>query len=248
MPAPSPLPHFWETTSIGARGMHPLVVAKRLVSSRVWIRFSEKKDAHDGILVTDPPYTTCTFFSTHLRETSCRGQTKKDTTRPRPTPRLSNQWSPRKRSWREPRASPGKSARALADLKDRSDGRGEACGVRRCVIPRVPSANVERNFSRSAKIGRLRPCTLRGRPPSANARRALEARFFSAHRPSPSHSRFSPRSTRRRQGREGPRHPRAVRRVDPPIFLVQLGEGVRRHGAGLQRPEQAPHGEVGERP
>lgn len=176
MPAPSPLPHFSETTSIVSvrAEMHPLVVAKRLVSPRVWIRFSEKKDAHDGILVTDPPYTTCTFFSTHLRETSCRGQTKKDTTRPRPTPRLSNQWSPRKRSWREPRASPGKSARALADLKDRSDGRGEACGVRRCVIPRVPSANVERNFSRSAKIGRLRPCTLRG--PTAAGERETRVR------------------------------------------------------------------------
>ena len=44
MPAPSPLPHFSQPTSIvGARGMHPLVVAHQPNVSRVWIRFSKMR-------------------------------------------------------------------------------------------------------------------------------------------------------------------------------------------------------------
>ena len=122
--------------------------------------------------MTDPPYVFFDFL--HVRAAGRRKRT--DTgSRARPTPRLSNQWSPRKRSRREPRASPGKSARALADLKVRSDARGEACGVRRCVIPRVPSANVEHNFSRSPKS--VVPCALRG-PTTAGERETRVRRPF----------------------------------------------------------------------
>ena len=171
MPAPSPLPHFSETTSIvsvGVREYDALAVAK---NTSMFLDEKTKKK-HDGILVTDPPYVFFDFL--HVR---AAGRRKREETRSRsrPTPRLSNQWSPRKRSRREPRASPGKSARALADLKVRSDARGEACGVRRCVIPRVPSANVEHNFSRSAKS--VVPCALR-EPTTAGERETRVRRPF----------------------------------------------------------------------
>lgn len=151
MPAPSPLPHFSETTSIVSVHAECKSATRSRSPKTRFARFDEMTKKNNGILVTDPPYVFFDFL--HVRAAGRRKRT--DTrSRTRPTPRLSNQWSPRKRSRREPRASPGKSARALADLKVRSDARGEACGVRRCVIPRIPSANVERNFSRSAKIGR----------------------------------------------------------------------------------------------
>jgi hypothetical protein len=171
MPAPSPLPHFSETTSIvSVRAECKSATRSRSPKTRL-ARFIEKtKKKHDGILVTDPPYVFFDFL--HVRAAGRRRDTR---SRARPTPRLSNQWSPRKRSRREPRASPGKSARALADLKVRSDARGEACGVRRCVIPRVPSANVEHNFSRSPKS--VVPCALRG-PTTAGERETRVRRPF----------------------------------------------------------------------
>jgi hypothetical protein len=227
MPAPSPLPHFSETTSIvsvGVREYDALAVAK---NTSMFLDEKTKKK-HDGILVTDPRYVFFDFL--HVRAAGRRKRNDKVAA-----------------STDTPSFQSVVSAQAFAERASRiawkvgSRTRGPESQVRcprgsmRGPAVRHPSRPKRECRTQFQSVGQNRSshALYAGRPPPANARRAFDARFFSAHSPSPSHSRFSLRSTRRRQGREGPRHPRAVYRVDPPIFLVQLGEGVRRHGAGL---------------